>query len=295
MDIDTENDLETKAGYSPDAILTHGEFMGIWEAFKASNEERLAQIARNGAVDALTEQKNARINAALDRQQRQIDELSLRHARPSLGRESTGVTPAAAREHKAAFEAYIRRGDATVLRELEVKALSVGSGPDGGYLVPREIETEIGARLKDISPIRSLASVRTVSGNVYKKPFMTSAPAVGWVGEAEARTQTNSPVLDELSFPVMELYAMPAATATLLEDSAVNIDQWIASEVDLAFAAQEGTAFVNGDGDNKPNGFLSYETVANASWVWKKIGYIATGQAGAAHGRRPIPPTSWST
>lgn len=281
MDVDTENDLETKAGYSADAVLTHGEFMGIWEAFKASNEERLAQIARIGAVDALTEEKNARINAALDRQQRQIDELSLRYARPSLGREPFGATQTAAREHKAAFEAYICRGDATALRAHEVKALSVGSGPDGGYLVPPEVETEIGARLIAISPIRSLASVRMVSTNVYKKPFMTSGPAVGWVGEAGDRAQTNSPVLDELNFPVMELYAMPAATAALLEDSAVNIDQWIASEVDLAFAAQEGTAFVNGDGDNKPDGFLSYETVANASWAWKKIGYIATGQAGA--------------
>jgi HK97 family phage major capsid protein len=79
----------------------------------------------------------------------------------------------------------------------------------------------------------------------------------------------------------MELYAMPAATATLLEDSAVNIDQWIAQEVEQVFAAQEGTAFVSGDGSNKPKGFLSYTTVANDSWTWGKIGYIATGAAGA--------------
>jgi HK97 family phage major capsid protein len=281
MDIDMERDLETKAGYSPDAVMTHGEFMRMWEEFKATNEDRLAQIERRRSADVVTEEKTARIDAVLNRQQRQLDELMLKQARPGFAREPAGVTQTAAREHKAAFEAYIRRGDATVLRELEVKALSVGSGPDGGYLVPPEVESEIGARLAAISPIRSLASVRTVSANVYKKPFMTSGPAVGWVGEAEARTQTNSPVLDELNFPVMELYAMPAATATLLDDAAVNIDQWIASEVDLAFAAQEGTAFVTGDGDNKPTGFLAYTTVANDSWAWTKVGYIATGQAGA--------------
>jgi HK97 family phage major capsid protein len=87
-------------------------------------------------------------------------------------------------------------------------------------------------------------------------------------------------VLDELSFPAMELYAMPAATAALLEDAAVNIDEWIAGEVELAFAEQEGTAFVTGDGTNKPKGFLSYTTVANASWAWNKIGYVATGVDG---------------
>ncbi len=90
-----------------------------------------------------------------------------------------------------------------------------------------------------------------------------------------------SPVLAELSFPAMELYAMPAATATLLEDSAVNIDEWIAQEVEQVFAQQEGAAFVNGEGAAQPKGFLKYTTVANASWEWAKIGYVATGEAGA--------------
>jgi HK97 family phage major capsid protein len=162
-----------------------------------------------------------------------------------------------------------------------VKALSAGSNPEGGYLVPPEVETQIGEGLKNVSPIRGIAGVRIISGSVYKKPFMTAGPAVGWVGETDARTQTTSPTLDELSFPAMELYAMPAATATLLEDSAVNIDQWLAQEVEQVFAAQEGTAFVTGDGSNKPKGFLSYTTVANASWSWGNIGYVASGAAGA--------------
>jgi HK97 family phage major capsid protein len=127
----------------------------------------------------------------------------------------------------------------------------------------------------------------TISANVYKKPFMTSGPAVGWVGETASRPQTDTPVLDQLSFPAMELYAMPAATATLLEDSAVNLDQWLASEVDQAFAVQEGTAFVTGDGSNKPKGFLSYTTIANTSWVWGDIGYVATGAAGAFPASNP--------
>ena len=80
---------------------------------------------------------------------------------------------------------------------------------------------------------------------------------------------------------------MPAATATLLDDAAVNIDEWIAGEVEQAFAEQEGTAFVTGDGTNKPKGFLAYTTVANASWAWGKIGYIATGVAGAFPASNP--------
>ena len=80
---------------------------------------------------------------------------------------------------------------------------------------------------------------------------------------------------------------MPAATATLLEDSAVNIDEWLASEVEQVFAVQEGAAFVAGDGTNKPKGFLSYTNVANATWTWGNIGYIATGSAGAFPASNP--------
>src|SRR5690606_21516314 len=101
---------------------------------------------------------------------------------------------------------------------------------------------EIGRRLALISPIRSIASVRQVTGAVLKKPFAVSGPAVGWVGETASRPQTNAPTLSELSFPTVELYAMPAATSSLLDDAAIDIDRWIAGEVETAFAEQEGTA-----------------------------------------------------
>ncbi len=286
MDLDTHDRLETKAGLPPDTVVTHGEMMRAFEAFKESNDERLETIARRGG-DVLLEEKVARISDTIESHKRWIDEATLKSARPALGRETPGVERFAQREHKSAFETYVRRGESAGLRQLETKAWSVGSNPDGGYLVPVEIEQVIGARLTTISPIRSIAGQRTISGNVYKKPFMTSGPTVGWVGETDARPQTGTPTLDELSFPAMELYAMPAATAALLEDAAVNIDQWIAGEVEQVFAQQEGAAFVSGDGSNKPKGFLSYTTIANASWTWGDIGYIASGAAGAFPGSNP--------
>ena len=280
MDIDINARApEIKTGISGEAYATHEEMMRLFEAFKQANDERLAALERRSG-DALLEEKVARLNTALDAQARRIDELTLKAARPALERDRASGDRFAAEEHKAAFEAYVRRGESAGLRQLEVKAMSVGSNPDGGYLVPAEIESEIGRRLASVSPIRSIAGVREVSANVYKKPFMTAGPAVGWVGETAPRPQTNTPALDELSFPTAELYAMPAATSTLLEDAAVNIDEWLAAEVEQAFAEQEGTAFVAGDGVNKPKGFLSYPTVDNAAWTWGSLGYVATGVAG---------------
>ena len=103
----------------------------------------------------LHEDKVARIDAALNAQARRLDELTLKSARPQLGIE-TGVSRASAREHKAAFEAYVRNGESAGLRALEVKAMSAGTPADGGYLVPEEIEQEIGKRLAAISPIRGI-------------------------------------------------------------------------------------------------------------------------------------------
>lgn len=285
MDIETMT-LETKSGIPHDAVVTHAEMMRAFEAFKESNDERLA-LEQKRAGDALVEDKLARINAAIDAQQRKLDDIVLKSARPAFGGEQKAARNPYALEHKKAFDAYMRGGDAAGLAALEMKAMSIGSNADGGYTVPVEIEAEIGKRLTAISPIRSIAGVRTISGNVYKKPFMTTGPAVGWVGETDPRSQTTSPTLDQLSFPAMELYAQPAATSALLEDSAVNIDEWLAQEVEAVFAAQEGAAFVSGDGSNKPKGFLAYDTVANASWSWGNLGYLASGAAGAFAGSNP--------
>jgi HK97 family phage major capsid protein len=161
----------------------------------------------------------------------------------------------------------------------EEKALSIGSNPDGGYLVPTETDTEITRLMTGLSPIRALATVRQVSTSTYKKPVTVTGPAVGWVSETAARPETASQTIDALSFPTAELYAMPAATSAFLDDAAVDVGQWIADEVNAAFAQQESTAFVTGNGTNKPKGFLN-DVVADGSWVWSKLGYLVTGVSG---------------
>ncbi len=270
---------EVKA--APETVTAAFEdFMQAFEAFKEVNDRRLDEIEQKMTGDVVTREKLDRINKAMDEQKQQMDQLQLKKLRPPLGKSGGDCTPQAA-EHKAAFETYIRRGDETALRELEAKAFSSGTGADGGYLVPAETDSEIGRRLSAVSPIRSLATVRQVSGTVLRKPFALSGLASGWVAETAARPQTASAELAELSFPTMELYAMPAATQALLDDAAVDIEAWISSEVDMAFAEQEGTAFVSGNGVNKPKGFLDYAAVADSAWTWGSLGYRATGAAGA--------------
>src|SRR6218665_3702039 len=259
--------LEIKAG-AGDLNGTFAEFMGAFEEFKRTNDGRLAELEKRGSADALTEDKLSRLNQTLDNAKSALDRMHLDRARPQL----EGGRAQDFDEYKDAFSAYVKLG--------EEKALSIGVPGDGGYLVPSETETEITQRLTAISPIRAIASVRQVSSTVYKKPVTLSGPVVGWVAETASRPQTNSQTIDLLDFPTAELYAMPAATSAFLDDAAVDVGQWIADEVNAAFAEQETTAFVNGNGTNKPKVFLQEVQVAEGSWAWDKIGYIATGVSG---------------
>ena len=277
---------ETKAS-GADLALAFEDMRYTLESYRAANEERLAGLEARSGADPLTEEKLARIDGALGEALRRIDRLTLERSRPALDRDGQGVRDPLVAEHKAAFAAYVRTGEAGGLKRLEAKALSAGSGPDGGYLAPSTVESEILRRLATVSPIRALATARTISSGTYKKAFSTTGPASGWVAETALRPQTATPTLAELSFPAMELYAMPAATQTLLDDAIVNIDQWIAEEVESAFAEQEGAAFVNGDGVDKPKGFLAYPTVAESSWSWGNIGVLNTGVAGGFAASNP--------
>ncbi|MBL8596322.1 MAG: phage major capsid protein [Devosia sp.] len=270
---ETTGGLENKAGQGIDAMFA--DFMGAFEEFKRTNDGRIKELEKRGSADVVTEQKVERLNQALDSAKAAIDRASLERARPRL----EGGRPDAGDEYKDAFAAYVKRG--------EEKALSIGSNPDGGYLVPSETDEQITQLMAALSPIRSIASVRKISTGTYKKPVTRTGPEAGWVAEAAARPETDSQVIDALSFPAAELYAMPAATSAFLDDAVVDVGQWIAEEVNAAFAQQEGIAFVTGNGTNKPKGFLAETTVAEASWEWGKLGYVATGNAGALPASNP--------
>lgn len=256
---------ETKA----DLAHTFDDFMRGFEVFKETNDRRLNEIEKKGA-DVVTSEKLVRIEAALDANQRRMDQLVLEKSRPSLGGVARG-----ANEQKSAFAGYVRSGDEMGLRALEKKALTAGTG-DGGFNVPVEVELEVMRRMALISPIRSIASVRQVSSASFRKPVIAGGPTAGWVGETDERPETDA-TFSTLQFDTMELYAMPAASTTLLDDSAVDIETWLAEEIETVFAEQETYAFCQGNGVGMPKGFTTEETIKDSLWTWGKIGFVRTG------------------
>jgi HK97 family phage major capsid protein len=270
--MDETASLDVKAGRGGGDAL-----MEVWHEFKQANDERLTQIERRLSADAVTAEKVDRIGRALDQQKAALDELALAKSRPRLdGAEKNAPDT----EHKAAWDAYMRKGDQSAISRIELKSLTGQVGPDGGYVIPPEIESTIDKSLARVSPIRAIATVRQIGAGSFKKPIASNGATAGWAGETQSRPETATPTMSVIEFPAMELYAMPAATQSLLDDAYVNVEQWLAEEVQTEFAEQEGAAFVTGDGVNRPRGLLTYPFVANGSWSWGRIGYVATGNAG---------------
>ena len=278
--------LENKAAEPAPVRSAVDDVAAAFAAFKETNDTRLRQIETRLSADVVTEEKLARIDAAIDAARTRLDRMGLERARPALA-DPLPRDDGASQEHKAAFDLYVRAGESGGLKRLESKAMSAGSGPDGGYLVPDNLERTVLQRLAVLSPIRAIASVQQISGGQYKRAVSTGAPVTGWVSETAARPGTDAPSLAQLAFPAAELYAMPAATQTLLDDAVVNVEEWLAGEVETAFAEQEGIAFVTGSGVGRPKGFLATDTVANASWAPGKLGFVGTGNSAAFAAANP--------
>jgi HK97 family phage major capsid protein len=287
---DIMKETKTVSG-QPEARAAMHEMMAAFEAFKGANDARLDEIEKKASADVLLEQKVARIDQAVSAAQARLDRVVSEARRPAVeGGDAPSVsafgraTSPMEGEEKAAWNGYLRAGQMSSL--IEVKAgLSTSSGSGG--LAPVETERLVERRLMASSPMREISTVRTVASGVFRKPVSTAGLEAGWVAETAARPETDPSTLALLEFPSADLYASPAATQALLDDALIDLDEWLAAEVEDAFAAQETSAFVTGNGTNKPKGFLAYDQVADASHEWGKIGFIASGVS-ATFGTTPV-------
>ena len=206
-----------------------------------------------------------------------LDRKTQLAARPPLAGAADAGAP-----HRKAFNAYLRSGDDDALRGLEVesKSMSTVVNGDGGFLVDPQTAERIRSVLYSAASIRAIASVVNVEATTYDVLIDHTDLGAGWASETAATTETATPQIDRISIPLHELSALPKASQRLLDDSAFDVEGWLAGRIADKFARAEAAAFVSGDGDDKPRGILDHTAVANASWSWGNLGYVATGEDG---------------
>ncbi len=205
-----------------------------------------------------------------------LDRKTMTYARPALSAHAELDVP-----HKKAFAAYVRTGDDDGLRGLvlEGKAMSTAVNADGGYLVDPQTADSIRSMLVSTSSLRSVANVVQIEATSFDVLIDRSEVGSGWATEAAATTETATPTIERISIALHELSAMPKASQRLLDDSAFDVEGWLAGKIATRFIRAEAAAFVNGTGTDQPKGILLPTKVANASWTWGNLGYVPTGAA----------------
>ncbi len=180
---------------------------------------------------------------------------------------------------KSAFvDGYLRSG-----RDTELKSFNAVTATDGGFALPREIDAVIDTTLKAISPIRAIANVVRVGTAGYRKLVTQNGVISGWAAENAARPETATPLFNEIVPPMGDLYANPSASQAMLDDAQFDVEAWLAGEIATEFAKAEGSAFVNGNGVNKPKGFLAGPAPLATGDTVRAFGtlqYVPSGLAG---------------
>jgi HK97 family phage major capsid protein len=284
-----------------------------FEEFKTTNNQRLKEIAEKGVADPLIEQKLEKLNAELDKHSRIVDAFAALEGKVNKlarfgapGEDKAGdelkafniairafatekgrpipaeLTAEEYRAYRTGFDLYIRCGPDAA--NFDRRAMSVGSDPDGGYLVLPDMGGRFVKRRFDLSPIRQIAAVQGISTDKLEGlADTTDLTGGGWVGETASRAATATPTLKRWEVPVHEQFQNPGVTQKLLDDASVDVEAMLMDKVADKMARTEGAAFVVGSGVNQPRGFASYTTAATAdsSRMWGVLEHVNTGANGS--------------
>lgn len=276
-----------------------------FEAFKDANDQRLREVERRGHADPLTDMKVNRLNGeitraidSVDAAKKRLDQMENALSRgqrlpagdewkeaETFALERKGATGQdigidSYRNYKSAFRNYVRKNNAGGAVE-EIKALSVGSDPDGGFTVTPDMSGRIAQLVQETSPIRQIANVVTIGTDALEGIHDLNEATSGWVGESEARPETATPKIGEYRIPVHEQYAEPRATQKLLDDAMFNVEEWLAGKIAERMARMENEAFVTGNGVRKPRGFLTYAAGTPTASAFNVIEQLSSGANGA--------------
>lgn len=287
-----------------------------WEQFKSINDKRLEAVEAGQKARATElDESLGKINAEFKTISDDFKQVQIKLNRPALiGDDSpeqlakeaktfngalyshytrlsrqapAALSPDDYGAYKKAFNNFIRKGGHQLSAE-EIKQIQVGVDPDGGYLAPTETEAGIDRVATLASAMRSIARVITIGAPTYERIVTTSgATAGGWGNERTAPSETDTPRLAKLQFTPGLVWAEPHTTSQALEDLVFNVESWLQEEVGITLADQEAQAFIDGNGVERPRGFLSYDMVANASYAWGKIGFITSGHASSFASTNP--------
>lgn len=239
----------------------------------------------NAAIENLSTAQTAQNDAEISKRDAEISELKKQIAQLSNPINGTAQAEDPSKQYEKDFHNYLKTGNALNLRNDPVPPVagSEGANANGGFICPDGLDKRVVELLTPRSTIRRNATIIVPAGKKYERPYKKTGITSGWVGETTARTATDAQTYDMISAEVGELYAFPQYTQNFLADTWYNVEQGFARDLAITFADKEETAFISGDGSNKPKGILgsttTFGTEDDAHRDWNKLQKVNTGSA----------------
>ena len=247
-----------------------------FEEFKKANDEKLEALESGKGHDVLLDDKIANIESKLDGLEEinqkmtkaelsqdnikeQVEQLETVMKRPNSGFDTKQID-----ETSEAFDKFVRKGIENLDPD-EKKALTVSNDSTGGYLAPPEYVRELLKTVTEISPIRTIARVRTTGQRSVQIPKRSGQFSAQWVAEQGSRSETTGYNVALEEVPAHELYALVDISEQNLEDTVFDLEAEMQSEFAEQFAKAEGTAFVSGNSVGKPEGLLTNSSVSEVN------------------------------
>ena len=234
----------------------------LWDSAKAFLDSRRGENGLLSAEDTATYEKMeadvVNLGKEIERLERQAA-LDLELARPTSApithkpsqHQEPAKTGRASGEYQAAFWKAMKSKTAFEVHN----ALQVGTDSEGGYLVPDEFERTLVEALQEENIFRQLATIITTSSGDRKIPVVASKGTAAWVDEEGAIPESDD-AFSQVSIGAYKLATMIKVSEELLNDSAFNLERYIAKEFARRIGAKEEEAFFIGDGSGKPTGIF---------------------------------------
>ena len=233
-----------------------------WETAKNFLDSRRSENGLVSAEDNSTYEKMetevVNLGKEIDRLEKQaaIDlELSKATSAPLLEKpqadDRSRKTGRASNEYKNAFWQVMRNKAG-----LEVKnALQIGSDAEGGYLTPDEFEHTLVEALEEEDIFRGLANTIQTSSGDRKIPVVATKGDASWVDEEGAIPESDDS-FKQVTLSAYKLATMIKISEELLNDSAFDLESYVAKEFGRRIGTKEEEALFVGDGTGKPTGIL---------------------------------------
>jgi HK97 family phage major capsid protein len=267
-------------------MATQQELQNELQTLVAQMRARVDVDGHDSVAPGMTREMYERMDTRINELQDTLNDLT----RSALRTQQAGVEErqedAEQRLRRQALTTYLRRGDQRLtaaerdaLDRLQ-RALSVDSDPDGGFVVTPELSDRISTIVFETSPVRQVATVQAITSDALEGIFDGDEAGFGWIAERGARTETTTPQLGQWRIATHELFAAPRATQKLLDDAYLNMEAWLTAKVADRLARAENTAFVAGNGVDRPRGFLTYPAGTSRGQIQQVASVAAQGITG---------------